>query len=217
MFDKGAVELLFALALLAAGPGCAAHAKVSAKANTGEEANDRKYETPEPASPLPATGTPPGTPPATPANSLTNTPPPAERTYFVGVAHDLSLAPDANRTAACRCLAVGYGPPTDPKFAWQEGPPKVDPGMMALAIAADGVACASPRYAPLRASISAVERSGDDIVLVVENVREGAPTVHGALVASPSGKGTLFVRARSGAPYGAPAAGGAGPCRISLE
>lgn len=214
MFERSAVELFAALILTSLGSGCAAHAKASAQVKTGDDADDRKYEVPESESPSP----PPGTRPAALANSLAGAPPPpAERTYYLGVTHDLSLAPAANRTAACRCLAVGYGPPTDPKFAWQEGAPKVEPGLMALAIAADGVACAAPRYAPMRASISAVERSGDDIVLVVENVREGAPTVHGALVASPSGKGMLIVRARRGAPYGAPLAGGSAPCRLALE
>jgi len=88
---------------------------------------------------------------------------------------------------------------------------------MAVAIAADGVACAARGYAPLRASISAVELDGDDVVLVVENVRDGAPAMRGALVSPPSDKGALVVRARRGAPYGAPSAGGPGPCRLPLQ
>jgi hypothetical protein len=205
------LKLVALVALVALGEGCTAHAKASAEVNTSVEANDRKYEVPEQESPAPM-----GTrPPPAPA-PLAGAPPLVDRTFFLGVSHDLSLAPGP-RPAACRCLAVGYGSPTDPKFAWQEGPPKVEPGTMAVAIAADGVPCSSPGYSPLRASISAVERSGDDIVLVVENVRNGAPTVHGALVASPSGKSTLVVRARRGAPYGAPASGGPGPCRLALQ
>ena len=210
MFGNSVLKLVAPVVLLGLGDGCTAHAKASAQVNTSVEADERKYEVPERETPAPPMGTRPA-----PAQ-LASAPPPADRTFFLGVSHDLSLAPAARR-AACRCLAVGYGPPTDPKFAWQEAPPKVEPGTMAVAIAADGVPCSSPGYAPLRASISAVERSGDDIVLVVENVREGLPTVHGALVAPPSGKSTLVVRARRGAPYGAPASGGSGPCRLALE
>jgi hypothetical protein len=85
---------------------------------------------------------------------------------------------------------------------------------MAVAIAADGVACSARGAAPARASILGVEHSGDDIVLIVENVKEGRPVMHGALVAPPAGKGSLLVRARRGAPYGAPPGGGPGPCRV---
>jgi hypothetical protein len=88
---------------------------------------------------------------------------------------------------------------------------------MAIAIAADGVACSAPGYAPLRASISAVERQGDDVVLIVENVHEGRPVMHGALAVRPGSNGAIVVRARQGAPYGAPVAGGAGSCRLAVK
>jgi len=192
--------------LLALGSGCRAHAQASAQVNTGTDDDDRKYEVAQPASSAPVSVAPAPQPS-----------PPADRTYYLGVVSDLSLARASTRAPACRCLAVAYGPPADPKFAWQMGPPRVEPGTMAVAIAADGVACSAPGYAPLRASISAVERAGDDIVVVVENVKEGRPAMHGALVVAPSGKGALVVRARLGAPYGAPAGGGQGPCRVSLE
>jgi hypothetical protein len=171
--------------------------------------DDRKYETPEPASPAPTAGPRP--------MAVTPPPGPVDRTIFLGVVHDLSLSPAAARTPVCQCLAVGYGAPTDPKFAWQGGPPRFEPGTMAVAIAADGVACSARGFAPARASISGVERSGDDIVLVVENVKEGRPVMHGALVVAPAGTGSLLVRARRGAPYGAPPGGGAGPCRVPTQ
>jgi hypothetical protein len=199
----------FVAVLAAALAGCQAHASASANMTATTQDDDRKYETPEPASPAPAGGARPMVAPAPAA--------PVDRTIFLGVVHDLSLAPGAARTPACQCLAVAYGTPADPKFTWQGGPPRVDPGTMAVAIAADGVACSARGYAPARASISGVERSGDDIVLVVENVREGRPVMHGALVAAPGGKGSLVVRARGGAPYGAPPGGGHGPCRVAVQ
>jgi hypothetical protein len=209
--SRGAV-VLATLALFCAGLGAChaqAHATAQMNASTSVE-DDRKYEVPEQETPVPpGTRTPPAPEPPRP---------PADRTYYLGVAHDLSLSPSATRAANCRCLSVVYGAPTDPKFSWQAGPPRVDPGTVAVAIAADGVPCSSPGYAPLRASISAVESDADNnIVLVVENVREGRPTMRGALVGVPGGKGTLLVRARKGAPYGAPLGGGAGPCRIAFE
>jgi len=191
--------------------GCRAHASAKAQVNTSSEADDdHKYEMPESSQPSP----PPGTRPlvAPPPSE-----PPADRTYFLGVVHDLALSADAARTPACRCLAVAYGSPTDAKFAWHGGAPQLEPGTMAVAIAADGVACNAPGFAPRRASIAGVEVSGDDVVVVVENVREGRPVVRGALVVPPGGKGSLVIRARRGAPYGTPAAGGSGPCRIAAN
>jgi hypothetical protein len=209
VFESSLPARVFIAVFAAVGVGCHAHAEASAKMTTTPEGDDRKYEVPEPASPAP-TGTARPMAAAPPA-------PPTDRTIFLGVVHDLSLAPGAARAPACRCLAVGYGAPTDPKFSWQEGPPSIEPGTMAVAIATDGVPCSARGQAPSRASISGVERVGDDIVLVVENVREGRPVMRGALVAPPSGKGSLLVRARHGAPYGAPPNGGPGPCRVATQ
>src|SRR5204862_4682246 len=110
-------------------------------------------EVTESTQPSPAPGTRPlVAPPPEPA---------PHRTYFLGVVHDLSLSADAARTPTCRCLAVAYGSPTDAKFSWQGGAPQLEPGTMAVAIAADGIACSAPGFAPRRASISGVERAGD--------------------------------------------------------
>jgi hypothetical protein len=209
VFDSSVLKLVLFATVASVCAACHAHAEASAKMTTTPEDDDRKYEIPEAPSPAPKGGARPMVKPAPE--------PPADRTLFLGVVHDLSLAPGAVRTPACRCLAVGYGAPTDPKFSWQEGPPRFEPGTMAVAIAAEGVACDARGQAPARASISGVERSGDDIVLVIENVKEGRPVMRGALVAAPGGKGSLVVRARRGAPYGAPANGGPGPCRVAIE
>ncbi len=211
MFERSVMQRLSLAVLAVLGAGCHAQAHAHAQGGVSSEEDDRKYEVAEesssPASvPVPGIKPPPMTAPS-----------PRDATYVIGVVHDLSLSSSATRSAACRCLAVGYGPPSDPKFAWQAGPPSVEPGTMAVAIAADGVSCAARGYAPLRASISAVEVDGDDVVLVVENVRNGAPAMRGALVSPPSDKGALIVRARKGAPYGAPSAGGSGPCRLARQ
>jgi hypothetical protein len=176
-----------------------------AQINTGTD-DDERHEVAPPA-------------PSAPANVALAPEPsaPADRTYFLGVVSDLSLTQASTRAPACRCLAVGYGLPADPKFAWKQGPPRVETGTMAVAIAADGVACSAPGYAPLRASISAVERAGDDIVVVVENVREGRPPCTARSWSRRAARARSRARARRGAPYGAPAGGGQGPRRVSLE
>jgi hypothetical protein len=214
VIDSRLLQRWCVAAVLAVGGGCQAHASASAQmSTTGQVEDDRKYEGAESEPPAPPAGKPPAPAPA-PAQPAQK---PTDRTYFLGVAHDLSLSPAATQSPACRCLAVAYGSPSDPKFVWQSGVPEVDPGTMAVAITAEGVACSAPGYAPQRASISGVERSGADIVVVVENVKAGRPTVHGALIVAPPAGGALVVRARRGAPYGAPASGGRGPCRIAVQ
>jgi hypothetical protein len=133
---------------------------------------------------------------------------------FFGVVHDLSMSSAAPRVAACRCLAVAYGPPSDAKFTWQAGAPLGDPDAIAIAISADGVACPSGAP-PVRASIAALEREGTDIVLIVESVGEGRPIMRGALAAPPGPNGAIVVRTRRDTPY--PAASGTEPCRITLK
>ena len=53
-------------------------------------------------------------------------------------------------------------------------------------------------------------------MVTVENVSEGRPVMRGVLVPHPAPGGVLVIRARGGAPYGAPVNGGAGDCRIAV-
>jgi hypothetical protein len=180
----------------------------NAQVNAKGELDERKWEEPEAAPPTASTLS--SAPPAKVA------PAPAGPAAFVGIVHDLSLTPSSSRVAACRCLAVGIGAPGDSQFAWQAVPAKGSEGTLAVAIAADGVACSAPGYAPLRASIGGVDHEGGDIVVTVENVSEGRPVMRGVLVPRPAPGGALVVRSRGGAPYGAPVNGGAGDCRIAV-
>lgn len=218
MRNSGETRPLWAIILMAATvPACRASVNATAKVN-GSEAQvdeDRKWEVAEPAS-APQDAPPAAVPQAAPrvASAVAAAPAPASAVQFLGVVHDLSLSSSAPRSPVCRCLALAYGPPSDSKFTWQAGPPGDDHDTIAIAIAADGVACPSGPP-PVRASISAVGREGTDIVLIVENVSEGRPIMRGALAASPGPGGGIVVRTRRDMPY--PAASGAGPCRVALQ
>jgi hypothetical protein len=207
---------LFAAGAVAAGlSACHAQVNATAKVNGSEAEDDRKWEVAE--APTPPQEGPPAAPKPAPrvASAVvpTQAAAPTPGTQFLGVVHDLSLSPGAPRTTGCRCLAVAYGPPTDGKFTWQ-AEPLGEQDSIAIAIAPDASACNSAKALP-RASISAIERDGTDIILVVENISEGRPMMHGALAASPGPNGAIVVRAKNGTPY--PAASGAGACRIPLR
>jgi hypothetical protein len=197
--------------------GCKGHVQSEARIAAAPD-DDRKWETPEPASSEgspSATGAPLGSPAASvaPATLPAQAPEPSA---FVGVMHDLSLAPGAPRDAVCRCLAVAYGMVDDPRFSWFERPHRA-PGAMAVAIAAEGVTCDAAGADGLRASIAGVERRGADVVVTVENVGEGRPVMRGALVDPPGPGGFLLIQSRAGAPYGEPADGGRGACIVATR
>ncbi|HMI87354.1 MAG TPA: hypothetical protein VK550_24870 [Polyangiaceae bacterium] len=217
--DSGETRPPLAICLIALGlSACHAQVKAGARVNASEAQveDDRKWEIAEPASP-PDDVRPAAAP--QPASRVASAMAPAQAPassglHFVGVVHDLSLSSSAPRAAACRCLAVVYGPPSDAKFSWQVGPPAADHDTIAIAIATDGVACPSGAP-PLHASIAGIEREGTDIVVVVENVSEGRPIMRGALAAWPGPNGAIVVRTRRDSAY--PAASGSQPCRIALK
>jgi hypothetical protein len=216
MRDGGGTRPFLAIGLATMSAfACRASVKGTATVNATEVQvdDDRKWEIAEPASPPEEA---PPAPSAAPrvAAAVTADPRPSSGAPFLGVVHDLSLSSGAPRAAVCRCLAVAYGAPQDAKFTWQAGAPLGDHDTIAIAIATDGVACPSGA-APVRASISAVEREGADIVLVVENVGQGRPIMRGALALRAGSNGSIVVRTRHGTPY--PAASGPGPCRVPID
>ncbi len=186
--------------VMAIAAGCRAHGQANAPVNSANDSDDRQDETEPTRASDRNTGSPAAAVEAPDANGGAS---------FLGVVHDLSMAPSVQRTATCRCLSVVYGPPTDRRFSWQAGIPKIDSSAFAIAIAAEGVPCSERRHAPRLASISAVGHEGADIVLVVENVQEGRPVMRGALAVRPGPGGAIVIRARQGAPYG--------PCRIPVQ
>jgi hypothetical protein len=123
---------------------------------------------------------------------------------WVGVRHDLMLAPSPGRKERCSCLAVEVGDPKDPRFQWVAGPPEIGDGAMAVALSARGVTCpgGNPDEEKRRPSISAVDQDGNDIVVEVEELPEGRPLATGAVIPKPAGGGSVYVKGRSAAvPY----------------
>lgn len=145
-----------------------------------------------------------------------NSPAPSDFDW-VGVRHDLILAPSFPHTARCNCLAVEVGRPFDSKFQWQGTAPQVAADKMAIAISARGVDCpgGSAEEASRRPSITAVEERGDDIVVVVEEVPLDRPVASGAVFDRPFREGGVFVRPSSKKiPYAQPPQGQAVACRV---
>jgi hypothetical protein len=139
--------------------------------------------------------------PITPSESMT---------AWVGVRHDLMLAPAPKRQERCSCLAVEVGDPKDPRFQWAAGAPEIGSDAMAIALTARGVPCpgGNPDEEQRRPSISAVDQEGNDIIVEVEELRDGRPLASGAVIPRPAQGGSIYVKGQSSAlPYARPAGG----------
>jgi hypothetical protein len=114
-------------------------------------------------------------------------------TWF-GVRHDLSMAAAAPRTPACGCLAVEVGMPGKQAFQWDGEVPLIGPDAVVVAVSARGVDCpAEADEGKRRASISGVERDGDDVIVEIEDLPEGRPLALGAIVPKPGARGSLYI------------------------
>lgn len=137
-----------------------------------------------------------------------------QQTDYFGIARGLTLAP--GRQAACSCIAAAVGMPSDPAFKWRGLPPKVASDGMVMAISTEGIACDTQGPGP---SIRGVDRSGEDVVVVIEDYHAGRPQALGAIIPNPGGNGAVYVRAAGKTAYGKPlaATNGAHPnwCLVS--
>jgi hypothetical protein len=141
---------------------------------------------------------------------------PAASRAMVGVRPDLGLA-SGTGGATCACLAVVVGSPGDAKFQWQAGAPKTGADALAIAVSARGVDCpgGDPDDTKRRPSISAVDVEGNDVVIEIEELPEGAPLASGALIPLPGPGGSVYVRGRDkSVVYARPSSGGGARCKV---
>ena len=141
--------------------------------------------------------------------------PTTERTEYFGVARRLTLRsntppPDDPypdhlqrdpRTATCECVAALVGSGREPDFDWHGERPGIGPDALVVAISAEGIPCARKGRGP---SIAAIDRDGDNVVVVLEEFKDSRPIALGAIIPNPGPHGSVFLRARGNAFYGRP-------------
>lgn len=140
---------------------------------------------------------------------------PAATRALVGVRPDLGLAAGTGG-ATCACLVVVVGNPSDARFQWQAGAPKTGPDALAIAVSARGVDCpgGDPDETRRRPSISAVDVEGNDVVVEIEELPDGAPLASGALIPQPGPGGSVLVRGRDKSVVYARALSGGARCKV---
>jgi hypothetical protein len=136
-----------------------------------------------------------------------------------GVRHDLTLGPDAKPTTRCTCLDVAIGTAGDRRFVWAGKRPKVAGKDMVVALRTEGSNCPNGPD-KRRPSIQGVDTRGDDVTIIIEELKLDRPQALGAIIVKPGAQGRLYVRAantkRTKLPY-ARAKSGANVCYIETD
>ena len=122
------------------------------------------------------------------------------QTEYFGIARRLTLAQNRNQPA-CSCVAAAVGGANDPAFDWHGEKPDIGPDALIVAIGSEGIECA---HKGRGASIAAIDRRGNDVVIVLEEFKDTRPMAQGAIIPNPGADGTVYLRARGKAPYGRP-------------
>ncbi len=134
---------------------------------------------------------------------------------LVGARPALQLAAETP-PAVCACLAVTVGKPNDPQFFWQAGPPRTTPDQLVVAVSSAGVPCPDAPEGSLGATYWGYRQEGADVVVVVEQARDGRPMTTGAIIPRPGPGGAVYVAPQNARiPYGRPLTPGERYCRVS--
>jgi hypothetical protein len=113
-----------------------------------------------------------------------------------GVRLDLTLGPKAQPNAHCSCLDVMVGQAQDAGFQWGPEVPTLSAEQMVIALRTEGAQCpAGTPAAPIRRpSIRGVERSGADVIVVIEELPVGRPLALGVVTTMPGPGGSVYLR-----------------------
>lgn len=124
---------------------------------------------------------------------------------LLGARHDLRVS-GSQETAACSCLAVKVGQPSDPAFVWEGTPPSIDPDtQVVIGLTSQGIPCSTKTKDSLGASYWGYRTRGPDVIVEVENARFGRPITSGAIIPKPTDGGHVYIRPTGkSVPYGRP-------------
>jgi hypothetical protein len=128
------------------------------------------------------------------------------------VRHDLQMQPNATPDARCRCMDAVAGLPAQNKFAWAGERPNISPNDMVIALRPQSCQGTAAGHRP---SIKAVDKRGNDVVVVIEELVQNRPQQLGAIIPKPLSAGELYVAPAAAGPYGRGSDGKA--CRVPLE
>lgn len=133
---------------------------------------------------------------------------------LLGARHDLFVKGDAIEN--CTCLSVVAAAADDPRLAWEAKIPAINPATQ-MVVAFRMAGCSNAPEASRGAAYRGYRRSGDDVVVMVEEAHPGRPQVFGAIVPRPQPAGGLLLESVPATlPYAKPMSGPGSRCRVAL-
>lgn len=117
---------------------------------------------------------------------------------------------------ACQCVFAILGPPTMRQLKWEETPPRTQPEtQLFVAFAPDDGNCPQARPGSRGASYWGYRIDGNDVIVFLEEWKQGPPRTMGAVIPKPPMGGKVYAApAVRGEPYGASADGKVTRCTI---
>ena len=139
----------------------------------------------------------------------------AGESALLGARHDVELKPKLKGAASCACIRVALGQPNDAAFVWETAPPAIDAStQLVFAMSSKGVECSGEPEGSRGASYEGYVLDGGDVVVRLEDAREGPPMTFGAIIPRPKPGSAVYVKPyKKGLPYGR-ALDGQGRCRV---
>jgi hypothetical protein len=108
---------------------------------------------------------------------------------LLGARHDLVLKSGAQ---LCACLHAAAGQPSDPRFGWEAQVPNINANKE-LVLAFRGESCPGASGQLGVAYRGYRTTDAGDVVVMVEEAREGRPKPYGAILPRPEGQGRLLI------------------------
>lgn len=121
-----------------------------------------------------------------------------------GARHDFTVR-DSSGAVSCRCVGALLGPPSSGKLNWQGEMPHTKPEtQLVIALVPGPGDCAGSV-----ASYWGYRIEKNDVIVFVENWKEGRPQTLGAIIPKPPADGQIYLApASANSPFGAPNGGG---------
>jgi hypothetical protein len=109
---------------------------------------------------------------------------------LLGARHDLYLKGTAAQV--CSCLSIAAGQPSDPRFGWEAQIPAINPAReLVLAFRNESCAAATGLLGAAYRGYRTTETG--DVVVMVEEAKDGRPRLYGAILPRPEGQGRLLI------------------------
>lgn len=145
---------------------------------------------------------------------LAASPEPQVTFALLGARHDFSVR-DASSALHCHCVGALLGPPSSGNLTWQGEMPRTKPEAQLMLALVPDANCAGASKDSGGASYWGYRIQGNDVVVLLEDWKEGRPRTLGAIIPKPPEGGQVYLAPRGkNVPFGLPMSGAGDRCAL---